>query len=44
MAILHLIAFVENATGQRIPPERVVMKHFQSITAIADSFWSPPPP
>lgn len=43
MAILHLIAFIERATGSGIPPEKVVMKHFQSITAIANTFWTPPP-
>ena len=42
MAILHLIAFVEDATGRPIPPEKVLMKHFQSITAIAETFWLPP--
>lgn len=43
MAILHLIAFIERATGAGIPPEKVLMKHFQSIAAIAESFWTPPP-
>ena len=43
MAILHLIAFIERATGRGIPPEKVVMKHFQSVTAIAESFWEPSP-
>ncbi len=42
MAILHLIGFVERATGQAIPQEKIVMKYFQSITAIAVSFWMPP--
>jgi acyl carrier protein len=42
MAILHLIGFIERATGRSIPPEKVVMKHFQSIAAIAESFWEPP--
>ncbi|MGH7958593.1 MAG: acyl carrier protein [Opitutaceae bacterium] len=44
MAILHLIAFVEHATGRSIPPEKVVMKHFQSVSAIAESFCSPSSP
>jgi len=44
MAIIHLIAFVEQATGQPIPTQRVVMKHFQTIQAIADTFWPPAPP
>jgi acyl carrier protein len=38
MAILHLIAFIEQATGRDIPPEKVVMKHFQSVAAITASF------
>jgi acyl carrier protein len=38
LAILPLIAFVERATGQRIPPRKVVMKHFRSVDAICDSF------
>jgi acyl carrier protein len=42
LAILHLIGFIERATGSGIPPEKVVMKHFQSITAITDSFWAQP--
>jgi len=44
MAILHLIAFIERATGQGIPPEKIVMKYFQSIAAIAESFWEPAAP
>ena len=43
MAILHLIAFVEQTTGRPVPPEQVVMKHFQSVAAIAATFWSPAP-
>ena len=39
MAILHLIGFIEHATGRRIPPSKVVMKHFQTIAAIAETFW-----
>lgn len=42
MAILHLLAFVERATGRAIPPERVVMKNFQTIAAIAGTFGTPP--
>jgi hypothetical protein len=41
LAILHLIGFIERATGQTIPQEKVVMKYFQTVTAIADSFWTP---
>jgi putative drug exporter of the RND superfamily len=39
MAILHLIAFVEDAIGRGILPEEVVMKHFASVGAIAETFW-----
>ena len=39
MGILHLIAFVEDVTGRAIPPEQVVMKHFASVSAIAQTFW-----
>jgi acyl carrier protein len=38
LAILHLIAYVERATGQAIPPRMVVMKHFRTVQAICDSF------
>ncbi len=40
MAILHVIAFVERATGRDVTTDKVVMKHFQTVTAIADTFWS----
>lgn len=40
MAILHLIAFVERATGRDITTDKVVMKHFQTVTAIGESFWT----
>ena len=39
MAILHLIAFVEDATGRAILPEQVVMKHFATVAAITETFW-----
>jgi acyl carrier protein len=42
MAILHLIAFIERATGAEIGQDKVVMKHFQSVAAISESFWAPP--
>ena len=42
MAILHLIAFVEDAIGRKIPPEKIVMKHFKSVTVIAATFWDRP--
>lgn len=38
LAILHLVAFVERATGQPIPPRMVVMKHFRTVAAIGDAF------
>ncbi len=38
MAILHIIAFVEKAAGRGIPTEKVVMKHFQTVAAIAETF------
>ena len=40
MAILHLIAFIEDATGRAILPEQVVMKHFATVAAITETFWS----
>jgi len=43
MAILHVIAFVERATGGDITTDKVVMKHFQTVTAIAESFWTERP-
>lgn len=43
MAILHVIGFVEQATGRAIPQEKVVMQNFQTIAAIAAAFWTPPP-
>lgn len=38
MAILHVIAFIEQATGRGIPTERVVMKHFATVAAMAETF------
>ena len=38
LAILHLIAFVEHATGRNIPLHQVVMKHFRSVSAICAAF------
>ncbi|CAM3108834.1 acyl carrier protein [Rariglobus hedericola] len=40
LGILHLIAWVERATGHEIPIGKVVMKHFQTITAITETFYS----
>lgn len=38
MAILHVIAFIEDASGTKIPTEKVVMKHFQTVNAITETF------
>ncbi len=38
MAILHLVAFVERATGQPLPPRMIVMKYFRTVAAICDAF------
>ena len=43
LAILELIAFVEEATGRRIPPRQVHLKHFGTIDRICDAFWSGAP-
>jgi acyl carrier protein len=39
LAILELIAFVEDATGRAIPARQVQMKHFGSIERISAAFW-----
>jgi acyl carrier protein len=39
MAILELIAFVEEATGRAIPARQVQMKHFGTIERISAAFW-----
>lgn len=39
LAILELIAFVEEATGRPIPARRVQMKHFGTIDRICAAFW-----
>ena len=41
LAILHLIAWVEGAIGRRVSNDEVVMSHFQSVDAIAATFWQP---
>lgn len=38
LAIVQVIAFVERATGQGIPPRMVVMKHFRTVDAICETF------
>jgi acyl carrier protein len=42
LGILHLIAFVEKATGKTIPTRMVVMKHFRNVDAMSDTFWEQP--
>jgi acyl carrier protein len=39
LAILELIAFVEEATGRPIPARQVQMKHFGTIDRICAAFW-----
>jgi acyl carrier protein len=39
LAILELIAFVEEATGRAIPARQVQMKHFGTIDRICAAFW-----
>jgi acyl carrier protein len=39
LAILELIAFVEQATGRPIPARQVHMKNFGTIDRICGSFW-----
>lgn len=38
LSILHLIAAVEHFTGRPVPDEQVLMKHFRTVSAIADTF------
>lgn len=39
LAILELIAFVEEATGRSIPPRQVRMQQFGTIERICAAFW-----
>ncbi len=41
LSILHLIARVEELTGQTVPDYLVVMKHFQTVEAMTATFWRP---
>lgn len=41
LAILHLIAWVEQTTGRTIPIGEVVMKNFQTVAAITATFVPP---
>jgi len=38
---LHLLAFIESAIGRSISDDEIVMKHFQSVRIIAETFLSP---
>jgi acyl carrier protein len=40
LGIVHLICFVEEATGRPIPTRMVVMKHFKTPAAITQTFWN----
>ena len=40
MAVLELMAFIEEATGRSIPSRMVHMKHFGTIDRICASFWT----
>ena len=39
LSILHLIARVEELTGNRVPDELVVMKHFRTVQSMSAAFW-----
>jgi len=41
LSILHLIARVEELTGQTVADHLVVMKHFQTVEAMTATFWRP---
>ncbi|MDB6079720.1 MAG: hypothetical protein JWO82_3467 [Akkermansiaceae bacterium] len=38
LSILHLIAAIEELTGEPVPDAKVTMKHFQSIETITETF------
>ena len=38
LGILHLIAFIEETTGRKIPTRLVTMEHFRTVDAICASF------
>ena len=40
MAILELIAFVEEATGRTISARQVHLKNFGTVDRICDAFWA----
>jgi acyl carrier protein len=44
LSILHLIAAIEEFTGQPVPDRLVVMKHFASVDAVSAAFSPTPLP
>jgi acyl carrier protein len=40
LTILHLVLFIEQATGRRVSHREVLMRHFRTVRAIAETFWS----
>ena len=38
LAIIQLVAFIEETTGHDIPMRMVVMKNFQTVNAIVEAF------
>ena len=40
LGILHLIGFIEETTGRKIPTRMVTMDRFRTVDAICDSFWA----
>ena len=38
LAVLHLIAAIEDMTGQPVPDRLVSMKYFQTIQTLTDAF------
>jgi acyl carrier protein len=43
LGILHLIEFVEKAIGRPIPTKLVTMRHFRTVDAICETFWTESP-
>jgi acyl carrier protein len=38
LSVLHLIAVIEESTGAPVPDALVIMKHFQTIDTIVETF------
>ena len=38
LSILHLIAAIEDLTGEAVPDAKVTMKHFQSVETLTRTF------